>query len=411
MKSAEKVQAAAFSHRIDAAEASAVREILKVTEKPEIISFAGGLPAPEFFPREEMAAAFSEAILEDGRASLQYSTTEGHAPLRQWIAERMAKRGIQCSPDQVLVTSGSQQGLDLVAKALIDSGDKVIVERPTYLAALQVFSLFEAQFISVDSDDDGMDTNDLERQLKRHPDTKLIYTIPNFQNPSGTTLAADRRRRMIELAQQYGVRIAEDDPYGELRYRGSAIPPVKAFDATGSESLVTYLSSFSKTITPGLRVAWLITEPRLYSKLVMAKQASDLHASTVSQFAIQKYLAQGHYDTHVSRLCEVYGRRCQVMLDSLATHFPSDVRWTRPEGGMFLWAELSKDDDTAKMLQAAISAKVAFVPGAPFFADDRPSNFMRLNFSNQTPERIEQGIKTLADVINSFRASRGRQAA
>ena len=246
-----------FSRRIEATTVSAVREILKVTERPEIISFAGGLPAPELFPKELMAEAFRQVILEEGEKALQYSTTEGHAPLREWIAARMRAKGISAEPDQILITSGSQQGLDLLAKALVNPGDKVLVESPTYLAALHAFSLFEANFISVAGDDDGMNVEAVEQTLRNHPDIKLIYLVANFQNPAGTTLALERRKRLLALAAQDGVRILEDDPYGELRYRGAALPPIKSFDTKG---LVTYINTFSKTIAPGLRVAWVVIE-------------------------------------------------------------------------------------------------------------------------------------------------------
>lgn len=391
------VQLPDFSRRIAAAESSAVREILKVTEKLEIISFAGGLPAPEFFPAESMAAAFHQVISTDGARALQYSTTEGYAPLREWIARRLQAKGIRAAADNVLVTSGSQQGLDLAAKVLVNAGDKILVERPTYLAALQAFSLYEANFITVASDDEGMDVDDAERQLRAHPDMKLIYLVANFQNPSGTTLSLARRQRLLELASHFGVRILEDDPYGELRYRGETSPPIKSLDEAG---LVIYLSTFSKTIAPGLRVAWLVAEPKIYSKLVVAKQATDLHTNTVSQFAVHHYLTNNDADQHITKLRGIYGERCRVMLESLAQYFPAGVRWTKPEGGMFLWVELPAHLNTSQLLPAAIAAKVAFVPGAPFFANEHPQNFMRLNFSNQTPERIELGIKTLAEVIS-----------
>lgn len=385
-----------FSRRLAAAESSAVREILKVTEKPEIISFAGGLPAPELFPTEQMAEAFRHVIATDGARALQYSTTEGHAPLRALIAQRMQAKGMRAEADNILVTSGSQQGLDLLAKVLLNAGDKILVERPTYLAALQAFSLYEANFITVASDDDGMDVEDAERQLRANPDLKFIYLVANFQNPAGTTLGLERRQRLMQLAAQYGVRILEDDPYGELRYRGATLPPIKALD---EEGLVIHLSTFSKTITPGLRVAWLVAEPKIYAKLVIAKQATDLHTNTVSQFAVHHYLTENDAAQHLTKLRGVYGERCRVMLAALAQHFPANVHWTKPEGGMFLWVELPPHLNTSQLLPAAIQAKVAFVPGAPFFANEKPQNFLRLNFSNQTPERIELGIKTLAEVI------------
>ena len=385
-----------FSRRIAAAESSAVREILKVTEKLEIISFAGGLPAPEFFPAEQMAEAFRHVIATDGARALQYSTTEGHAPLRELIAQRMQAKGIRAEADNILVTSGSQQGLDLLAKVLVNAGDKILVERPTYLAALQAFSLYEVNFVTVASDDEGMDVEDAERQLRANPDIKFVYLVANFQNPSGTTLGLKRRQRLMELASQYGVRILEDDPYGELRYRGETLPPIKSLD---EEGLVIHLSTFSKTITPGLRVAWLVAEPKIYAKLVVAKQATDLHTNTVSQFAVHHYLTENDAEPHLNKLRSVYGERCRVMLETLERYFPTGVRWTKPEGGMFLWVELPPHLNTSQLLPAAIQAKVAFVPGAPFFANEQPQNFLRLNFSNQTPERIELGIKTLAGVI------------
>ncbi len=390
------VRPASFARRIEAAESSAVREILKVTEKPEIISFAGGLPAPEFFPKAQMAEAFSRTILEEGEKALQYSTTEGHAPLRQWIATGMQAKGIRAEADNILITSGSQQGLDLLAKALVNAGDKILVERPTYLAALQTFSLFEVNFVTVASDDEGMNVDDAERKLRENPDIKLIYLVANFQNPSGTTLAFARRQRLMALASQYGVRILEDDPYGELRYRGETIAPIKSLD---EEGLVIYISTFSKTITPGLRIAWLVAEPKIYAKLSIAKQATDLHTNTVSQFAVHRYLTEHDSAAHLTKLRGVYGERCRVMLEALATYFPTGVRWTKPEGGMFLWVELPSHLNTANLLPDAINAQVAFVPGAPFFANERPQNFMRLNFSNQTPERIALGIQKLAEVI------------
>jgi 2-aminoadipate transaminase len=343
-----------------------------------------------------MAQAFYHVVSQAGARALQYSTTEGHAPLREWIAQRMQAKGIRAEAHHILVTSGSQQGLDLLGKVLINAGDKVLVERPTYLAALQAFSLYEANFITVASDDEGMDVDDAERQLRAHPDIKLIYLVANFQNPSGTTLSLERRKRLLQLASQYGVRILEDDPYGELRYRGETLPPIKSLD---DEGLVIYLSTFSKTITPGLRVAWLVAEPKIYSKLVIAKQATDLHTNTVSQFAVHHYLTENDAEQHITKLRAVYGKRCRVMLEALKQYFPAQVRWTKPEGGMFLWVELPKHYNTAQMLPEAIKAKVAFVPGTPFFARERPQHFLRLNFSNQTPERIELGIKTLAEVI------------
>jgi 2-aminoadipate transaminase len=386
-----------FAHRMDPLEVSTVREILKVTEMPDVISFAGGLPAPELFPTTELAQAFYHVIREEGRWALQYSTTEGYTPLRDYIAVRLQTKGIKASVNNILMLSGSQQGLDLTAKVLLNPGDKVMVARPTYLAAIQTFMLFETQMITVASDDDGMDVEEVAHKLRAHPDIKLIYLVANFDNPSGTTLSLERRERLVHLAQQYGVRILEDDPYGELRYRGEHLPPLKSLDESG---LVLYLSTFSKTIAPGLRLGWLVAEKEIYQKLVIAKQASDLHTSTVTQRATYHYLTTHSTDEHIARLRAVYGERCSVMLESLARYFPATVRWTKPEGGMFLWAELAPEVRTEEVLTEAIKEKIAFVPGAAFFANDKQHNFMRLNFSNQVPSQIEEGIKRLARVID-----------
>jgi 2-aminoadipate transaminase len=393
-------QLAPFARRMRLAEVSAVREILKVTEMPDVISFAGGLPAPELFPAAEIAQSFYEVISGNGAAALQYSTTEGFPPLREYIAARMRGQGMRAAADDILITSGSQQGLDLAAKVLVNAGDKVIVERPTYLAAIQTLSLFEADFVTVGSDDDGMDVDEAERKLAEHGDVKLIYLVANFQNPSGTTLSLRRRERLIELAEEYGVRILEDDPYGELRYRGRHLPPLKALDP---ENHVVYLSTFSKTMTPGLRLGWMVADAALYAKLVIAKQATDLHTNTAAQRAAHHYLTHYSPEAHVEKIRAVYGERCEVMLDALARHFPAGVRWTKPEGGMFLWVELPPEVDAAALLQEALKEKVAFVPGAPFFANEKPRNFMRLNFSNQQPERIEEGVRRLARVIAAAR--------
>jgi len=298
-----------------------------------------------------------------------------------------------------MITSGSQQGLDLVAKVLLNGGDKVLVARPTYLAAIQTFSLFQAGFVTVSSDDQGMNVEEAAEQIERHPEIKLVYLVPNFQNPSGTTLTLERRRRLLEVCQQAGVRILEDDPYGELRYRGDALPSIKSMDDSG---LVIYLSTFSKIMAPGMRLGWVIAEPETYQQLVIAKQATDLHTNTVAQRAAHRYLCENSADDHISRIRSVYGERCTAMLDSLSNSFPSSVRWTHPEGGMFVWVELPEDINAEELLARAIREKIAFVPGAPFFADQRRHNFMRLNFSNQSTRKIEEGIGRLATVLKGF---------
>jgi 2-aminoadipate transaminase len=384
-----------FARRMSRMPVSAIREILKVTEHPEIISFAGGLPAPELFPVSAIAQAYADVLAEAGPAALQYSTTEGWRPLREWIARRMQKRGIGASADRVLITTGSQQGIDLVGKILIDPGDEVVVESPTYLAALQSFSGYEAKFISIDSDDDGMRVDQLERALK-HSRPKLIYIVSEFSNPRGTTLSYGRKQKLIELSARYRVPILEDNPYSELRYTGEQQPPLAALDEQG---LVIHVSTFSKTLSPGMRLGWLVASEEVFQTVVVAKQAADLHTSTVEQRAAARLLDSFDFDGHVGHLCEVYGERRQAMLTAMDRYFPAEIKWTRPEGGLFLWVELPERLSAEQLFEDAVAERVAFVPGTSFFACEKKLNFMRLNFSNQKPEKIEEGIRRIASAL------------
>jgi len=384
-----------FASRMSRMPVSAIREILKVTERPEIISFAGGLPAPELFPVTAIAEAYADVFASEGPAALQYSTTEGWRPLREWISGRMQKRGIDASADRVLITTGSQQGIDLVAKVFIERGDAVVVENPCYLAALQSFSGYEASFISTDSDDEGMRVDQLENAL-RYSSPKLIYIVSEFANPKGTTLAYERRQKLIELSARYGVPILEDNPYGELRYTGESLQPLAALDRDG---LVIHISTFSKTLSPGMRLGWLIASEEVFQTVVVAKQAADLHTSTIEQRAAARLLESFDYDGHVAHLCAVYGERRQAMLSAMERYFPAEAKWTRPEGGLFLWVELPERLSAEELFEDAIAERVAFVPGTSFFACERKLNFMRLNFSNQKPEMIEEGIKRIASVL------------
>lgn len=387
-----------FARRVAGMGLSAIREILKVTEQPEVISFAGGLPAPEVFPVEALARAHAEVFSEEGAQACQYSTTEGWLPLREWIAGRMRKRGIsQADSKQVLITNGSQQGIDLVAKIFLEPGDGVIVENPCYLAALQVFNGFEARLIPVGSDDDGMRVDEIERAIERAPRRpKLIYVVSQFHNPKGTTLALERRRSLLDIARRYEIPILEDDPYGELRFAGVPLLPLAALDTDG---LVIYLSTFSKTLSPGMRVGWTHSAPEIFRALVRAKQAADLHTNTIQQRAAARLLAAFDFDAHVELIKSVYGERRNVMLAALAAYFPDDARWTRPEGGLFLWVELPERADAEKLFERAIQERVAFVPGTSFFAADARRNFMRLNFSNCSPKLIDEGIHRIGNLL------------
>jgi 2-aminoadipate transaminase len=368
---------------------------LKVTERPDVLSFAGGLPAPEAFPVEAMARAHAEVLAKDGAAALQYGPTEGHAPLRAWIAERMTSRGLPASTEQVLVTTGSQQGIDLVGKTLLDPGDLVAVEAPSYLAALQAFSTYEAQFAVVGSDDEGMRVDELELLL-RHAPVKLIYIVPTFQNPRGTTLSLERREKLARLSREYGVTVLEDDPYGELRYRGVALPPVAGLDARAP---IIHLGSFSKTLAPGLRLGYAIADERMIRALTIAKQAADLHSGQLSQLATVRLLTTFDYEAHLRGLRALYGERCAAMLASVERSFPRGSTWTEPEGGLFVWARLPDGIDAQDLLRAAMQERVAFVPGAPFYPRDPERSTLRLNFSNRPPELIAQGIARLGACV------------
>lgn len=392
-----------FARRIGRMGVSAIREILKVTEQPDVISFAGGLPAPETFPVEALSRAHAAVFSEEGAAAMQYSTTEGWRPLREWITGRLGTRGIEADASRVLVTSGSQQGISLAATAFLDPGDAVVVENPCYLAALQVFNGHEAELIPVGSDDDGMRVEEVERAIttaRRRP--KLIYVVSQFHNPKGTTLTLERRRRLLEIARRHSVPVLEDDPYGELRYAGEALPPLAALDRDG---LVIYLSTFSKTLSPGMRIGWVHASEEIIQALVQAKQAADLHTNTIQQRAAARLLETFDYDGHVEGIRRLYGERSRVMLDCIGRLFPEGTRPTRPEGGLFLWVELPGGLSADRLFDEALRERVAFVPGAPFFAAAPRHDFMRLNFSNSRPELIEEGMRRLGAAIERVSSS------
>jgi len=379
---------------------SAIREILKVTESPSVISFAGGLPAPELIPVSAISRAAQATLARDGEGALQYGPTEGHAPLRAWVCDQVrATAGLQASPDQVLITAGSQQGLDLVAKVLIDPGDVVLVDNPAYLGALQAFRAYEARLVGIPADGEGMRADRLREFLQtggRRP--KLLYLVPNFQNPTGSSLSAERRREIALVAAEFGIPILEDDPYGCLRYGGEAAPAVAALPETAD---CVYLGTTSKILAPGLRIAWLIArDPRLYERLVRAKQAVDLHTSSFSQRLVCSYVTQtGVLEGHIARLCAAYSLRRTAMLNALERAFPPGCTWTRPDGGLFVWAELPAPVDTEELLREAVRRGVTFVPGAAFWVGRSVRNTLRLNFSNASEGRIAEGISRLAEAI------------
>lgn len=388
---------------------SVIRELLKFAVDPEIISFAGGLPAPELFPVEQIQEAACRVLSEHGAQALQYGQTEGYLPLREFICERMNRYGIKAEPANVFITTGSQQALDLIGKLLINPGDRVLVEEPTYLGALQAWNAYQAEYISVASDDHGLRTELLENALRIGP--KFMYILPNFQNPGGTTLPLERRLDLVRLSNKYGVPLVEDDPYGALRFEGEHLPPLVALDADFQtevglnghgymEGNVIYLGTFSKTLAPGLRLGWVVAPIEVIDQLVMAKQGADLHSSSFDQMLAYEALKTGFLDEHIRKIREVYGQRRDVMLAALERHFPNGCSWTRPAGGLFLWARVPEWIDTRELLKEAVAAKVAYVPGFAFYPDaGRGRNTMRLNFSNAQPEQIEEGIRRLGGLL------------
>ena len=400
-----------YAQRTLQMKSSAIRELLKFAERPDVISFAGGMPAPEVFPIKEFKEACLKVLTENGAACLQYGSTDGYMPLREMIARHSARYGITVNVDNILPTSGSQQALDLLGRIFINPGDRILVESPTYVGALQAWRTYGAEFIPVPYDDDGMITDELEARLRAGP--KFIYVLPNFQNPTGVTLSYERRLKLIELADRYGVPIIEDDPYGQLRYEGENLPAIEVLDSqtrlqgTSYSGNVIYLSTFSKTLAPGIRLAWVVAPPEIINKLSLAKQGADLHTSTFNQIVAYEVAKGGFLDEHVKIIRKTYKERLNVMIDTLEEHMPDGIKWTKPKGGLFLWVTTPECLDCQDFFEDAVKEKVAFVPGTSFFAEGGGHNTMRLNFSNATPEKINEGISRLAKVIKIHLSKKG----
>jgi DNA-binding transcriptional MocR family regulator len=391
---------------MDILSASEIREILKVSQRPEVISFAGGLPAPELFPAQRLAQVTLELLEQEGPRALQYSTTEGHPPLRAKIAERLNRLwGCRHRAEEVLVTTGSQQGLDLVGKLLLDEGDAVLCESPTYLGAISAWNVFQPKWVQVPTDEEGMIPEALADCLERTERVKLIYVVPNFQNPSGRTWSLERRQALMEVATRHGVPVVEDNPYGELRFEGTGLPALKAFDRDG---LVIGLGTFSKVFCPGLRLAWLTAEPALLAKLVILKQGADLHTSTLNQMQVDRYLDRFDLDQDLVRIIQVYRARRDAMVQALAEVMPQGVRFTRPAGGLFLWLTLPGGLSARTLLDASLRRDVAFVPGGAFFPNGGHEDTLRLNFSNMPEDRIREGARRLAAAIAELAATPGQ---
>ena len=383
-----------FADRMLHAHKSFVREILKVTEDPEVISFAGGLPNPRYFPVQEVAEATQRVLSECGEVALQYSTTEGYLPLREMIARRYARAGLKVDASEIMITNGSQQGLDLLAKVFLNKGDGIIVERPTYLAAIQSFGLFEPRFLSVPLQEDGIDPQALEKTLSRN-DAKLFYSVPNFQNPTGITYSEEKRRATADALEGRSMVFIEDNPYGELRFMGQEKRSMRSY--LGEDSVL--LGSFSKIVSPGIRLGWVCACPEIMEKLIIAKQAADLHSNYLCQRIVHRYLSDNDIDRHISRIREAYGAQRNHMVRMMEECFPESVSFTRPEGGMFIWAALPESMSTLELFHEARAEKVAFVPGQAFYADGGGKNTMRLNYSNCNKDRIGEGVERLGRAI------------
>lgn len=389
---------------------SAVRELFKVVQRPGVISFAGGMPAPETFPCAEVAEACVAVLREQGQVALQYGQTEGYDPLRDYIAEvTMAEMGVFARRENVLITTGSLQVADLLPKVLLDPGETMVVEAPTFLGSLASFSPYRPRYLSVPLDEQGMQVDRLEAMLEAGERPKFIYTIPNFHNPAGCTLALERRRKLVALADRHGVPILEDDPYGALRFSGEPLPPLIRLDqeqlgiaadsGAYTRGNVLYAGSFSKILSPGIRLGWVVGPVPIVARLARAKQGTDLHTSLLVQMVAYRLCSQGFFPGHIARIRELYRQRRDLMLELLRTHFPPEARWTEPEGGLFLWVTLPEGCDTQAMLSDAVERGVAFVPGQAFYAGEGGRNQMRLNFSCASEAQLREGVARLGQVV------------
>ena len=382
-----------FSTRATAIKSSVIREILKVTGRPEVISFAGGLPSDASFPVAQLKKAFEKVLAETPQAALQYSTTDGYAPLREWVAAEKSKSGATIKPEQVIIVSGSQQALDLIGKVFINEGDKVLVEAPTYLGALQAFDLFFPKYVSLPSDDDGLDADQITAEHAQ--DAKFLYALPNFQNPTGRLMTEARRQALVAKARELNLLVIEDDPYGELWY--TSAPPPSLLSRMPER--VIQMGSFSKILAPGLRLGYIVAPEEIARKFEQVKQATDLHTATLTQRAVYEVVKDGFLNEHIPTIRSMYHTQAQAMLSALDEHMPTGVKWNQPAGGMFLWLELPEGMDSEEMLKKALARNVAYVPGTPFYANEPVRNTLRLAFVTVPEEKIRAGVKVLGEVF------------
>ncbi len=389
-----------FSDRVKHLEASAIREIFKLLAKPGIISFAGGAPDPNLFPKKEFAEIAKEILENQGNVALQYGVTEGYAPLRDWTKARLVNQGIITDDDDVIIVSGGQQGIDLATKSLINPGDGIICEEPSFIGGLNCFRSFNAELYGVPVLSDGIDTEKLEETLKAHPNVKLLYTISTFQNPSGITISLEKRKKILELAGKYDFLIYEDNPYGELRFSGEEVPTFKSMDKDGR---VIYFGSFSKILAPGMRLGFTSAPKLLLERMIICKQTEDVHTNVLSQMIAYEFVTRYSIDEHIAKLRAAYGKKCKLMMDCMDKYFPASVEHTCPEGGLFLFCTMPEGFDSKELMKRALDKNVAFVPGTSCMIDDKATySTFRMNYSTASEEDIEKGIKALGEVLHEF---------
>ncbi len=388
-----------YSDRVKPMKGSAIREMFKRMADPEIISLAGGNPASELFPGKELAEIAKNILIENPTGALQYGTTDGLPAMRECAASRAKKANAYKEGDQILIMTGANQGIDLTAKALINKGDKIIVESPSFIGSLNAFRTYECELVGVKVEDDGMNMDELEKALKNNDNVKMIYTIPTFQNPTGVTMSLEKRKKLIELANKYDVIILEDNPYGDLRFKGKDVPTIKSLD---TENRVIYVGSFSKILSPGMRLGYLVGTPEILGKVEILKQVNDVHTPVLTQMMCVEFMKKYNIDEYIEKNRELYGKKCAVMLESIEKYFPKNrVKWTVPDGGIFMWCECPELEDITPVVDKALEKKVAIVPGSNFAIDMKaPSNMFRLNYSSATPEKLEEGIRRLGEALS-----------
>lgn len=390
-----------FSVRMDRIKASGIRAVQKrIAGNSNIISFAAGLPDPKLYPMEDLKKATEEMYAKEGQKAFSYGLTKGYGPLLDLLVKRMKeKEGVECTRENICVLSGSQQGLGLAAMMFIDEGDVVITENPSYLGAINAFRPYGAEFLGVDTDDDGIVVEDLERVLAETPKAKLLYVIPNFQNPTGKAWTLERRKRFMEVVSKYDVVVVEDNPYGEIRFKGEPLPDLKSMDEKGQ---VVYLGSFSKILSPGMRVAWVCAAPEVAAKVEALKETNDLQSPELTQMLATYYMNMFDLEAHIKKIQDTYKKRADLMIEMIEKHFPPQIKFTRPEGGMFLWLELPEGLDSDAILDDAIAAGVAYIPGESFFAHEGVKNTVRMNFTVVTEEQIREGMEVLGNVFRKY---------